>query len=51
MRRTPESIGFKYFHLDPNGPYWEGIKGSKVIAVYVPDDIVSPNLEMYAVKP
>lgn len=47
----PSRIGFKYFHLDSTGPYWDGIKGSKVVAVYVPDEIAGANLEMYAVKP
>lgn len=47
----PARVGFKYFHLDGIGPYWDGIKGSKVISVYVPDEIVDVKLEMYAVKP
>ena len=47
----PARIGFKYFQLDGVGPYWDGIKGSKVVAVYVPDEITDVKLEMYAVKP
>ena len=47
----PARIGFKYFQLDGVGPYWDGIKGSKVLAVYVPDEITDVKLEMYAVKP
>lgn len=47
----PTRVGFRYFMLDTVGPYWEGIKGSKVIAVYVPDEIPDEKLEMYAVKP
>ncbi len=47
----PARVGFKYFHLDGIGPYWDGIKGSKVISVYVPDEITDVKLEMYAVKP
>ncbi len=47
----PARVGFRYFMLDTIGPYWEGIKGSKVIAVYVPDEIPDEKLEMYAVKP
>ena len=47
----PARIGFRYFMLDTIGPYWNGIKGSKVIAVYVPDEIPDEKLEMYAVKP
>ena len=47
----PTRIGFKYFQLDAIGPYWNGVRGSKVVAVYVPDDIPDEQLEMYAVKP
>jgi type VI secretion system protein ImpJ len=47
----PARVGFRYFMLDTIGPYWDGIKGSKVISVYVPDEIPDVKLEMYAVKP
>ncbi len=47
----PARIGFNYFMLDTIGPYWNGVAGSKVIAVYVPDEIPDETLEMYAVKP
>jgi type VI secretion system protein ImpJ len=47
----PTRVGFKYFSLQANGAYWEGVKGSKVIAVYVPNEIPDEKLEMYAVKP
>lgn len=47
----PTRVGFRYFQLDTIGPYWDGIKGSKLIAVYVPDEIPDEKLEMYAVKP
>lgn len=47
----PTRVGFRYFMLDSTGAYWEGIKGSKIIAVYVPDKIPDEKLEMYAVKP
>lgn len=47
----PTRVGFKYFQLDTIGPYWDRIKGSKIIAVYVPDEIADENLELYAVKP
>lgn len=47
----PARVGFRYFLLDSIGPYWNGIKGSKVIAVYVPNEIPDEKLEMYAVKP
>ncbi|HBE82118.1 MAG: type VI secretion system baseplate subunit TssK [Blastocatellia bacterium] len=47
----PSRVGFKYFQLDSIGPYWNGITGSKVIAVYVPNEIPDEKLELYAVKP
>lgn len=47
----PTRVGFKYFQLDSIGPYWSGIAGSKVISVYVPNDIPDEKLELYAVKP
>ena len=47
----PARVGFKYFKLDTIGPYWDGIRGSKVLGVYVPDEIADEKLEMYAVKP
>jgi type VI secretion system protein ImpJ len=47
----PARIGFQYFSLDTKNPYWDGIRGAKVLAVYVPDEIPDERLEMYAVKP
>ncbi len=47
----PSRVGFRYFMLDTSGAYWEGIKGSKIIAVNVPEKIPNEKLEMYAVKP
>ncbi|MCS6873740.1 MAG: type VI secretion system baseplate subunit TssK [Pyrinomonadaceae bacterium] len=47
----PARMGFKYFQLDTSGAYWEGIKGSKVLAVYVPEKVPDEKLEMYAIKP
>ena len=46
----PTRMGFQYFMLDTVGPYWDGIKGSKVISVYVPDELPDEQVEMYAVK-
>ncbi len=47
----PARVGYRYFMLDTIGPYWNGIKGSKVIALYVPNEIPDEKLELYAVKP
>ncbi|MBC7798625.1 MAG: type VI secretion system baseplate subunit TssK [Pyrinomonadaceae bacterium] len=47
----PARIGFHYFSLDTLNPYWDSIKGAKVIAVYIPEELKEERLEMYAVKP
>ncbi|MCI0485751.1 MAG: type VI secretion system baseplate subunit TssK [Blastocatellia bacterium] len=47
----PARVGFHYFGMDRVGPYWETIRGSKTIAVYVPDEFPQVKLEMYAIKP
>ncbi|HEV7859676.1 MAG TPA: type VI secretion system baseplate subunit TssK [Pyrinomonadaceae bacterium] len=47
----PTRIGFHYFALENSGPIWEGIRTSKTLAVYVPDEIPEEKLELYAIKP
>ncbi|HZH34914.1 MAG TPA: type VI secretion system baseplate subunit TssK [Pyrinomonadaceae bacterium] len=48
----PTRLGFHYFGLETvRNPYWDGIKGAKTLAVYVPNEIPDERLEMYAVKP
>jgi type VI secretion system protein ImpJ len=47
----PTRVGYHYFGLDSIGPFWDRIRGSKSIAVYVPDEFQDVKLEMYAVKP
>jgi type VI secretion system protein ImpJ len=47
----PTRVGFQYFGLDGVGPFWDTIRGSKTISVYVPDEFPDVKLEMYAVKP
>lgn len=47
----PTRLGFHYFALDSIGPYWQGIRGSKTLAVYVPDEFPDEKVEMYAIKP
>ncbi|MFN7945861.1 MAG: type VI secretion system baseplate subunit TssK [Blastocatellia bacterium] len=47
----PARIGFHYFRLDSIGPFWEKVRGSKTIAVYVPGEFSGVKLEMYAIKP
>jgi type VI secretion system protein ImpJ len=47
----PTRIGYHYFGFEKNGIYWESIKSSKTIAVYVPQELVDQKLELFAVKP
>ncbi len=47
----PVRVGYHYFGLDRSGPFWETIRGSKLIAVYMPDEFPEVKLEMYAIKP
>jgi type VI secretion system protein ImpJ len=47
----PTRIGFHYFGLDRVGSHWDKIRGSKTVAVYVPDEFPEVRLELYAVKP
>lgn len=47
----PTRVGFHYFGFDSIGPYWDTIRGSKTLAIYVPNEFPEVKLELYAVKP
>jgi type VI secretion system protein ImpJ len=47
----PTRIGFHYFGFEKDGIFWDSIKSSKTIAVYVPQELVDQKLELYAIKP
>lgn len=47
----PSRLGYHYFGLDSVGPFWDGIRGSKTVAVYVPNEFPDVKIEMYAIKP
>ncbi|HYO62045.1 MAG TPA: type VI secretion system baseplate subunit TssK [Pyrinomonadaceae bacterium] len=47
----PVRVNFHYFSLDKNGVFWDTVRGSQSIAVYIPDEIVDEKVELYAVKP
>ena len=47
----PTRIGFHYFTLDKNGVFWDAVRDSQSVAVYVPKEFVDEKLELYAVKP
>jgi type VI secretion system protein ImpJ len=48
---VPVKSEFQYFHLDTSNEYWERIQRSGDIAVYVPDSIPDPVLELVVVLP
>jgi type VI secretion system protein ImpJ len=47
----PTRVGYHYFGLDGVGPFWDSIRGSKTIAIYVPNEFPDVKIEMYAIKP
>ena len=47
----PTRVGFHYFNLGKNGIFWEAVRSSKSVAVYVPQELAEQKLELYAVKP
>ncbi|MBA3714658.1 MAG: type VI secretion system baseplate subunit TssK [Pyrinomonadaceae bacterium] len=47
----PTRVGFHYFTLDKNGIFWDAVRDSRSVAVYVPKEFTDEKLEMYAVKP
>jgi type VI secretion system protein ImpJ len=42
----PMRLGYEYFQLETTGPYWQGIKTSRNLAVYVPSEIAKPSMEI-----
>lgn len=47
----PLKLGYQYYRLDKQSPYWRGVQASSTIAVYLPaDEFPDLKLEMIAVK-
>ena len=46
----PRKSGYVYFSLDNRGPYWDSIRKSSSIAVFVPPDFPRAEIEMMAVE-
>ena len=42
----PTRPNFFYFKLNPSGEVWEGIRGSKTIAIFAPSDIPALSLDL-----
>lgn len=47
----PTRVGFHYFNLGKDGIFWQAVRSSKSVAVYVPQELAEQKLELYAVKP
>jgi type VI secretion system protein ImpJ len=47
----PTRVGFHYFRLDREGVFWNAVRDSRSVAVYVPDELPGERIELYAVKP
>jgi type VI secretion system protein ImpJ len=47
----PTRVGFHYFNLGKEGIFWDAVRNSKSVAVYVPQELPEQKLELYAVKP
>jgi len=46
----PRKSGYIYFALDNRGPYWDSIRKSSSIAVFMPPDFTRAEIEMMAVE-
>jgi type VI secretion system protein ImpJ len=46
----PVQAGYIYFHLDKVGEIWDGIAGSRTIAIYAPPEFPGILLELVAVR-
>jgi type VI secretion system protein ImpJ len=46
----PTRIGFHYFGLHKDGVFWNAVRDSRSVAVYVPDDLPEEKIELYAIK-
>lgn len=47
----PTRVGFHYFGLDKHGVFWDAVRDSRSVAVYVPDELPDEKIELYAIKP
>lgn len=47
----PVKLNYQYFCIDPSGVAWEAIVRSRNLAVYVPGDFPSPQLELIILLP
>jgi len=48
---VPIKLKYQYFRLDQSGTKWAAIERARSLAVYVPSDLISPQLELVVVFP
>jgi type VI secretion system protein ImpJ len=46
----PKKTGYFYFHLEPRSDFWDDVRQSKSIAIYIPDSLKGIELELMAVE-
>ncbi len=46
----PRKSGYVYFALDNRGTYWESIRRSSSIAIFVPPEFIEAEIELMAVE-
>jgi type VI secretion system protein ImpJ len=49
-RQIPFLAGYAYFELDQSDDYWEQLKGSGGVAIYVPNDFPGLTMEFWAIR-
>jgi type VI secretion system protein ImpJ len=46
----PRKSGYVYFNLDNRGAYWDSIRKSSSVAIFIPPEFVRAEIEMMAVE-
>ena len=46
----PRKAGCSYFSLDPRSDFWDDVRQTKALAVYIPDSFRGVELELMAVE-
>jgi type VI secretion system protein ImpJ len=47
----PVKLNYQYFSLNQTGPAWQSVGRARNLAVYVPDDLPNPQLELLILLP
>jgi len=46
----PKKTGYFYFHLEPRSDFWDDVRQSKTLAIYIPDSFKGIEFELMAVE-